>query len=71
MDIPKDEETTKLYDFVSNNLNQLKKYIYDYLTNSFDNRTYIENLTMFQKYLAVMDSINGILEEIKQSKVPE
>ena len=71
LDIPKDEETTKLYDFVSNNLNQLKKYIYDYLTNSFDNRTYIENLTMFQKYLAVMDSINGILEEIKQSKVPE
>lgn len=70
-DLPKEETTIKIYEFISNNINDLKQYIVDYINDTFDNRTYIENLTVFQKYLSVLDTINGLLEEIRDTKKDE
>lgn len=70
-DLPKEETTIKIYEFISNNINDLKQYIVDYINDTFDNRTYIENLTVFQKYLSVLDTINSLLEEIRDTKKDE
>ena len=65
-DIPKDEELIKVYNFIIDNLSDLKQFVYDYLTNTFDNKTYLENMVNYKKYLSTLNVINGILEEIRK-----
>ena len=65
-DIPKDDELIKVYNFVIDNLSDLKQFVYDYLTNTFDNKTYLENMVNYKKYLSTLNVINGILEEIRK-----
>lgn len=65
-EIPKDDELIKVYNFVTDNLADMKEYVYDYMTSTFDNKTYLENMINYKKYLSTLNVINGILEEIRK-----
>lgn len=60
----KQPNQVKVYDYILNSLLDLQKYIKDYLTNVFDSKTYIENMTELQKYLAILDTVNGVFEDM-------
>lgn len=68
--IEKEPSKVKVYDYILNSLLDLQKYIKDYLANIFDSKTYIENMTELQKYLAILDTVNGVFEEMSKS-VPD
>ena len=63
----KDPQHAKVYDYVVNSLVDLQKYIRDYLSSIFDSKTYIENMTELQKYLAILDTVSNVFKEIKNS----
>ena len=50
---------------IVNTLYGLKKMISDYLLNSFDSRSYLENDIMFNRYLAVLNSVKNVSTELK------
>ena len=60
----RDPNQAKVYDYIVNRLTELKDYITDYMHDIFDSKTYLENMTEFQKYLAVFDTIKNIFDEI-------
>lgn len=62
----KEPDKAKVYDYIINTLVDLQKYIRDYLDTLFDSKTYIENMTELQKYLAILDTVNNVFEEIKK-----
>ena len=63
----KQPDQVKIYDYILNSLIDLQKYIKDYLTNIFDSKTYIENMTELQKYLAILDTVNGVFEDMSKT----
>ena len=65
--VEKAPNQAKVYDYIMNNLVDLQKYIRDYLDNLFDSKTYIENMTELQKYLAILDTINNVFEEMRKA----
>lgn len=64
--IEKAPNQAKVYDYIVKNLVDLQKYIRDYLENLFDSKTYIENMTELQKYLAILDTINNVFAEMQK-----
>ena len=62
----KQPNQVKVYDYILNNLLDLQRYIKDYLANIFDSKTYIENMTELQKYLAILDTVNGVFEDMSK-----
>lgn len=64
--IEKAPDQAKIYDYIVKNLLDLQKYIRDYLENLFDSKTYIENMTELQKYLAILDTINNVFNELQK-----
>ena len=58
----------KIYDYVSKALTDLSVYIKDYLEDVFDNRTYIENATELEKYIAVFDGIKNVFVELRKQE---
>ena len=65
-ELPKQDDLIKVYNFVIDNLGDLKQFVYDYTSNTFDNKTYLENLINYKKYLSTLNIVNGILEEIRK-----
>lgn len=63
----KQPNQVKVYDYILNNLLDLQRYIKDYLTNIYDSKTYIENMTELQKYLAILDTVNGVFEDMAKT----
>lgn len=63
-EITKTDDTVKLIDYVLNTLMDLKTYLGDYVSDVYDNRTYLQNNVNFQKFLAIFDSIHAIFQEI-------
>lgn len=63
-----DENSSKVFEYLNDNLIDLKQYIYDYFTYTFETKLYIENSAQYQKYIALLNSLNGVLEELKKSK---
>lgn len=61
-----DENSSRVLEYVNDNLSDLKQYIYDYFTNTFDTKSYMENDAQYQKYIAILNSFNTILEELKK-----
>lgn len=57
---------TKVFDYIVSRLTDLKGYITDYLNDVFDSKGYLENMTEFQKYLAIFDTIKNTFEEIQK-----
>ena len=64
--IEKVPDQAKVYDYIVRNLTDLQRYIRDYLENLFDSKTYIENMTELQKYLAILDTINNVFKEMQK-----
>lgn len=64
--IEKAPNQAKVYEYIVKNLVDLQKYIRDYLENLFDSKTYIENMTELQKYLAILDTINNVFAEMQK-----
>ena len=50
---------------------ELKKMIYDYIMNSFDNKSYIENDIMYTRYLSIFNSVKNITTEIRKACVDD
>lgn len=48
---------------------ELKKMIYEYLMNTFDTKSYIENDIMYTRYLSVFNSVKNITTEIRKACV--
>jgi hypothetical protein len=63
--IKKDEETIQIIEYISNTLIDLKDYVNDYINKVFDSKTYIENLSQLQKYIAIFNAIHKVFEQIK------
>ena len=68
---PKAARLAKVYDYIVSRLTDLKKYITDYLSNVYDNKTYLENMSEFHKYLAVFDTVKNIFEDIQKESNKE
>ena len=63
--VKKDEETIQIIEYISNTLIDLQEYVNDYINKIFDSKTYVENLSMLQKYIVIFNSINKVFEQIK------
>ena len=50
---------------------ELKNMIYEYLMNTFDTKSYIENDIMYTRYLSVFNSVKNITTEIRKACVDE
>jgi hypothetical protein len=57
-------DAAKIVTRLSNTLDELKSYIEDYLSKTFDTKSYIENMVIYQKYLVIFNSVNKVLEKI-------
>ena len=71
---PEDESTSKIFVFIQNTLSEMKENIHDYLTKTFDTKSYIENDAQFKQYLVIIDSIDKLLENFVKTdgdKQPE
>lgn len=64
-DMPKNEDMLKITEFINKSLEDTKQYILDYISNTFDSKSYMENMAEFQKYIAVLYSIRNVLDELK------
>ena len=62
---------TKVYDYITNSVVDLQRYIKDYLQDIFDSKTYMDNMTELQKYMAILDTINNVFEELKKNNEKE
>lgn len=61
-------DDVKIYDYITTTLQDLMKYIKDYLNQTFDIKTYMENMVEFEKYLSVLDAIKKVFIDIKNTK---
>lgn len=57
-----DENTSRIFEYLNDNLTDLKQYIYDYFTYTFETKSYLENSAQYQKYIAILNSLNNVLE---------
>lgn len=62
--ISKTDENIVVIEFIVNKLSDLRTIVDDYLTKTFPTKTYIENSAEYQRYLAVLHSINKLLKEL-------
>lgn len=53
---------------ISTVLRTLKQYILDYLTNSFPNKSYIENDIFFNRFLAILNTVSSALEDLSNAE---
>ena len=51
---------------VVNMANDLKKYIEFYLTNTYNTKSYIDNVVNFQKYLTILNGIRNVLKDTNE-----
>lgn len=50
--------------FIQNQLNDLKEYVYNYLSNVYSTKTYIENNINYEQYLVILSNINSLLIQL-------
>ena len=62
--LDKNEKTLEVLDKTITSLISLKQYIYSYITDTFDTKTYFENQCIYQKCLVCLAAINNVLEEL-------
>lgn len=66
--IPKTTQNMKVVEFIVNKLVEFKELVNFYLSNTFDTKTYVENMVNYQQYLATLNTINKLLKEINTKK---
>lgn len=58
------EENIKVVEYVSEQLTKLRTMISDYVNHVYSGKSYIENAINFNRFLAVLQGINKLLEEL-------
>lgn len=59
------EENIKIIEYISNNLINLKDMISDYVNDVYQTKSYVENSIVYNRFLATLNGINRLLEEIQ------
>lgn len=65
---PGGEEEAQLFDFIQKTLVELQDNCHDYLTYTFDTKSYLDNDAQFKQYLVILNSVKKILEEFTDKK---
>lgn len=63
-DSAKNADNLAVLDFVTKKLIELKDSIYYTMTKSYNTKSYIENVTLYQQYIAILNTITDLLSEI-------
>ena len=66
-DITLSDDNIEQINKISTTLYSLKKYISDYLTNNFANKSYIENDIFFNRFLSILNVISSTIKDIASS----
>lgn len=62
--IETDENNIHVINRISMTIFNLRKYIADYIENSFGYKSYIENDITFNRFLSIINSVSSVLEDI-------
>lgn len=65
-DVAVAEENFEIVKYVSNTLSDLRNMLTDYINSVYKTKSYIENLVNYNKFLAVLNGVNEILEEMNK-----
>lgn len=65
-DIPKDADMVKPIGVVINQLLELNDRIYDYLSFTYNTKTYSENLVNYYLFLDALNKINNLIKDVKK-----
>lgn len=63
------EERLPIIEYVSNSLAKLKNMISDYIDSVYKTKSFIENSINYNKFLAILNGINKILEELETDDI--
>ena len=63
--VPKSSFNNKSIVFVVNKLNKLRDIVFDYISETFFTKTYIENSIMLQEFIVTLNTINNIISELQ------
>lgn len=64
-----DENNIHVINRISMTIFNLRKYIADYIANSFAYKSYIENDITFNRFLSIINSVSSVLEDISKENV--
>lgn len=70
-EIPNNDAFTTAIGFVSNQLSDLKQMVADYMNDVYSTKSYMENAMNYNKFLATLNGIKDILEEINKELAQE
>ena len=62
------EENIGVIEYVSKNLNNLRTMLSDYVSSIYSTKSYIENSINYNRFLAVLNGINKMLEQIPEKE---
>ena len=62
------EENIGVIEYVSKNLNNLRTMLSDYVSSIYSTKSYIENSINYNRFLAVLNGINKMLEQIHKKE---
>lgn len=66
-DISVNERSIATVEFISNQLSNLKDMIVDYLNTTYKTKSYIENYINYNRFMAVLNGINKLIEEMNKN----
>lgn len=66
--IPKNADNLETIKRLTLLLNKAKNILIDYVENNFDSSPYLENYTVYMKYIAVFRTASKVIEELNDSK---
>ena len=62
-----DNDSIKIIEYISDTLTKLKTRITDYVNNVYSSKSYIENSVNYGRFLAVLNGVQKILEEMNKN----
>lgn len=68
--VPKREDSIEVLTFVGNKLQEIKEVLYNYTINNYHLNTYIENNKNYLLYLAFLNKISLLLDQINEKDLP-
>lgn len=66
--IPKNSENIESFTRLVSALTKMKSILIDYVNNNFDKNSYLENYTIYIKYMAAFRTVSKVIEEINVTK---
>ena len=63
-----DPEDIHVVEYASNNLSVLRTMLKDYMDSVYKTKSYTENYVNYNRFLATLNGINKILEEINKNE---